>query len=142
MLTRKPWGPNYLRFGLSLESSFDGGSSYNILIDYTMRWVNRLGAEWKNQVQFGETHLFFSEFYQPVFPTRALFIAPYFRWEQRFNDVYYGDDVIARYRIRQQQWGADLASSSGPMENCGWAMCGTRCRHATRSGFRVFRQST
>jgi NTE family protein len=104
----KPWGPNYLRFGLSLESSFDGGSSYNILIDYTMRWVNRLGAEWKNQVQFGETHLFFSEFYQPVFPTRTLFIAPYFRWEQRFADVYYGDDVIARYRIRQQQWGADL----------------------------------
>jgi NTE family protein len=104
----KPWGPNYLRFGLSLQSSFDGGSDYNLLVDYTMRWVNRLGAEWKNQVQFGEEHRFFSEFYQPVFPTRTLFIAPYFRWEQRFLDVFYGDDVIAQYRVRQRQWGADL----------------------------------
>ena len=104
----KPWGPNYLRFGLSLQSSFDGGSDYNMLVDYTMRWVNRLGAEWKNQVQFGEQHLFFSEFYQPLFPTRTLFIAPYFKWEQRFDDIYFFDDIIARYRVRQQQWGADL----------------------------------
>jgi NTE family protein len=104
----KPWGPNYLRFGLSLESSFDGGSDYNVLIDYTMRWVNRLGAEWKNQVQFGEQHMFFSEFYQPLFPTRTLFIAPYFRWDQRYINLFLGDDVIATYRIRDLQWGADL----------------------------------
>jgi NTE family protein len=104
----KPWGPNYLRFGLSLESSFDGGSEYTVLVDYTMRWVNRLGAEWKNQIEFGGRHLFFSEFYQPLFPKRTLFVAPYFRWEQRFDDVFYGDDVLAQYRIRQLQWGADL----------------------------------
>jgi NTE family protein len=104
----KPWGPYYLRFGLSFGSSFDGGSQYNFLVDYTMRWVNRLGAEWKNQVQFGEEHLFFSEFYQPVFPTRTLFIAPYFRWDQRFIDFFFGDDVIATYRVRDLQWGADL----------------------------------
>ena len=104
----KPWGPNYLRFGLSLESSFDGGSEYNVLIDYTMRWVNRLGAEWRNQVQFGGRHLFFSEFYQPVFPTRTLFVAPYFRWDQRFDNLYLGDDVMAQYRIRDRMWGADL----------------------------------
>ncbi len=104
----KPWGPNYLRFGLSLESSFDGGSEYNMLIDYTLRWVNRLGAEWRNQVQFGGRHFLFSEFYQPLFPTRTLFFAPYVRWDQRFENLYLKDDVVAQYRIRDRLYGVDL----------------------------------
>ena len=41
----KSWGPNYLRAGINLETDFDGESNYNIGVDYTMRWINRLGAE-------------------------------------------------------------------------------------------------
>jgi NTE family protein len=49
--TEKSWGPNYFRAGLNFQTDFDGESTYNILADYTMRWINRLGAEWKNQVR-------------------------------------------------------------------------------------------
>ena len=55
----RSWGPNYLRVGIALESDFKGSSSYNILVDYTRRWINSLGAEWKTQVNLGfsERHL-------------------------------------------------------------------------------------
>ncbi len=104
----KSWGPNYLRAGVNLESDFDGESNYNFGVDYTRRWINRLGAEWKTQLQFGSTKGFFSEFYQPVVPSRLFFIAPHIGWKQDDVDVYRGNDVIAEYRLRTYEGGIDL----------------------------------
>jgi NTE family protein len=104
----KPWGPNYLRMGINLETDFNDKSIYNLGVDYTMRWINRLGAEWKNQLQFGSTKGIFSEFYQPVVPSRLFFVAPHIKWLQDDVDVYRGDDVIAEYRLRTLEGGIDL----------------------------------
>ena len=104
----KSWGPNYLRIGINLETDFDGESNYNIGVDYTMRWLNRLGAEWKTQLQFGSTKGIFSEFYQPVVSSRLFFIAPHIKWMQDDVDVYRGNDVIAEYRLRTFEGGIDL----------------------------------
>jgi len=104
----KSWGPNYLRAGINLETDFDGESNYNIGVDYTMRWINRLGAEWKSQIQFGSTKGIFSEFYQPVVPSRFFFVAPHIKWMQDDVDVYSGKDIIAEYRLRTFEGGIDL----------------------------------
>lgn len=104
----KSWGPNYLRLGINLETDFNDKSTYNLGVDYTMRWINRLGAEWKNQLQFGSAKGIFSEFYQPVVPSRLFFVAPHIKWLQDDVDVYRGDDVIAEYRKRTLEGGIDL----------------------------------
>ena len=37
----KPWGPDYLRFGLNLATDFSAGSSYAILAEHRMTNMNR-----------------------------------------------------------------------------------------------------
>jgi len=104
----KSWGPNYLRAGINLETDFGGESNYNIGVDYTMRWLNRLGAEWKTQLQIGSTKGIFSEFYQPLVPSRLFFVAPHVKWVQDDVDLYHGNDIIAEYRLRTLQGGIDF----------------------------------
>ncbi|MGE5893417.1 MAG: patatin-like phospholipase family protein [bacterium] len=104
----KPWGPNYLRWGINLDASAQGNSNWNILVDYTMRWLNRLGAEWKNEVQVGTSPRLFSEFYQPINYARTFFIAPRIQWEQDLIDLYEGNDILAEYRVRTAEAGIDL----------------------------------
>lgn len=104
----KSWGPNYLRFGLALQSDFKGGSSYNILVDYTRRWMNSLGAEWKTQVNLGNPTGIYSEFYQPLSVTRLFFISPHVEWKQRPYDVFDGKKRVASYLVTSYEGGIDL----------------------------------
>lgn len=104
----KSWGPNYLRFGFALESDFKGESSYNILVDYTRRWVNSLGAEWKTQINLGSPSGIYSEFYQPLSKERLFFVSPHAQWKQEVFDVFDGKDVAASYRITRYDGGIDL----------------------------------
>ncbi len=104
----KSWGPNYFRWGLNFNSSSKGDSTYNILGDYTMRWINRLGAEWKNQVQFGSHMRLLSEFYQPLESSRTLFVAPRVAWDERDINLFQDNDIIAEYRVRETEAGVDF----------------------------------
>ncbi len=104
----KSWGPNYLRFGVSLEDSFDGGTSYNILLDYTRRWVNSLGAEWKTQINLGNPMGIYTEFYQPLSVKRLFFISPHFEWKQQLYDVFDGKHRVASYLVKSYEGGIDL----------------------------------
>jgi len=104
----KSWGPNYLRFGLSLENDFEGTSSYNILLDYTRRWVNSLGAEWKTQVNLGSPMGIYSEFYQPLSVKRLFFVSPWAQWKQDVFDVYDNKKVEASYRVTRYEGGFDF----------------------------------
>jgi NTE family protein len=104
----KAWGPNYLRFGIALESDFKGSSSYNILADYTRRWINSLGAEWKTQVSLGSPSGIYTEFYQPLSVKRLFFISPHAEWRQNPVDVYDGHKRVAEYRIMSYEGGIDF----------------------------------
>ena len=101
------WGPNYLRFGIGLESDFQGWSRYSMLLDYTRRWVNRLGAEWKTQASIGSPGSIYSEFYQPLTKNRLFFISPHVQGKQEIVGLYDGFDRIAEYKISGYQVGID-----------------------------------
>ena len=109
----KSWGPNYLRAGISLESDFKGSTSYNILFDYTRRWMNSLGAEWKTEVNLGSPSGIYSEFYQPLTVDRLFFISPRVQWKQDPVDVYDGHDRVAEYRITSYEGGIDFGIQPG-----------------------------
>jgi NTE family protein len=104
----KAWGPNYLRVGIALESDFKGSSNYNILFDYTRRWMNSLGAEWKTQINLGSPSGIYTEFYQPLSVSRLFFISPHIQWKQDPVDIYDGHDRVAEYRITSYEGGIDL----------------------------------
>jgi NTE family protein len=104
----RSWGPGYLRFGIALESDFEGASGYNILLDYTRRWVNSLGAEWKTQVNLGTPSGIYSEYFQPLNVTRLFFISPHVQWKQDLYNVYDGKKRDAEYRISRHEGGIDL----------------------------------
>lgn len=104
----RSWGPNYLRAGISLESDFKGSTSYNILLDYTRRWMNSLGAEWKTQINLGTPSGIYSEFFQPLSVNRLFFVSPHIQWKQDPVDVYKGHDRLAEYRITSYEGGIDF----------------------------------
>ncbi len=104
----KSWGPNYLRFGVALESDFEGGSKYNILLDYTRRWVDSLGAEWKTQLNLGSVTGIYSEFYQPLTISHLFFISPSALWKRELYDVYAGSHREASYSVASYGGGIDF----------------------------------
>jgi NTE family protein len=104
----KSWGPNYLRFGLNLSTDFAGNSNFNVLADHRMTWLDSFGLEWRNQVSIGQLTRVATEFYQPLDTRRRFFIAPRAEWSQQIDDVFNGDDSIARYRNRRGGGGLDL----------------------------------
>ncbi len=68
----KQWGPNYLRFGLTLSADTQGEGRFNLLMRYLRTQVNSFGAEWRNDVQLGRDRRFASQFFQPLGATGLL----------------------------------------------------------------------
>lgn len=90
-----------IRFGGSLETDFDRVSAFNALFAHSWGLINSLGAEWRNEIQIGETQRFLTEFYQPLGQTMPLFIQPSISYERHAYDVYprdAGSHAIARWK--------------------------------------------
>ncbi len=103
----KSWGPDYLRFGLALQSDFSGDSQFNALVQYRKSWLNHLGAEWTTQLQIGQdTHLA-TTFYQPLNEAGKWFIAPNAYIGQRTRGVFVGEDKVADYLVSEMQGSVD-----------------------------------
>jgi len=49
----KPWGPQYLLFGLGVSNNFDGRGGFNLQLGHRYPWLNASGLEWRNDVVFG-----------------------------------------------------------------------------------------
>lgn len=97
----RSWGLQYLRFGLQIAEDFEGGGNYNLLLGHTRSNLNRLGGEWKNELQVGEEHRLFSEFYQPVSYSGRLFIAPQLEYRSESIDLFSGSRRYAEYRGKE-----------------------------------------
>ncbi|WP_235840059.1 patatin-like phospholipase family protein [Derxia lacustris] len=114
-VSEKSWGPDYLRFGLGLQSDFSTDSSFTLLASYRRTWLNSYGAEWRNDLQLGRHNLLHSEFFQPLDLDRRWFIAPHIDAGLRPLTLYNGDAKLLRYGLAERLAGIDLgldASSS------------------------------
>ncbi len=106
----KSWGPDYLRFGLGLSSDFSGDAYFNLLASYRKTWMNRLGGEWRTDLQVGRTSSLKTEFYQPIDSRGYFFVAPHAGLERRSTTLYEGDNRIARYQQTSTVAGFDVGS--------------------------------
>jgi len=109
----KSWGPNFLRFGISLEDDFEGSTGFNL----TMRWrraeLNSLGAELLTDLQLGTDPLISTEFYQPLRSDSRLFIAPRLIIRQTNQNAFIMDDAAARLRISEALLQLDVGAEIG-----------------------------
>ena len=109
----KTWGPSYLRFGLNLNDDFQGSASYNISANLIATVLNRLGAEWENHIQLGDTPRFFSEFYQPLDYALRYFIAPRIEYKSWNINRYHEGAMLFQYRANAIEAGLDVGQQFG-----------------------------
>jgi NTE family protein len=64
--TEKDWGPHYLRFGLEMETDFEGSGIFNLASSHTMTPINSMGGEWRSEIQLGHDQRITTELYQPI----------------------------------------------------------------------------
>ena len=96
----KSWGPGYLRLGLQLATDFKEDTYFNLIGSYRRVWLDRLGAEWRNNFSIGRTTALATEFYQPLILGEGLFIAPTVFGGQTTHNVFIGNSAVASYRIQ------------------------------------------
>ena len=103
----KPWGPNFLRFGLNLQDDLEGETSFTLAGRLTATQINRRGAEWRNDVRIGEVQLLASELYQPL-SVHGFFIAPRLEYREQNNRLVLDNREISRFRARRLLAAVDI----------------------------------
>jgi NTE family protein len=106
-------GPNYLQFGVTLESDLEGATTFNLSARLTRTAINTLGAEWRTDLQLGTDPRLFSEFYQPLTVSSRWFVAPRIELHQYNLNAYVLDDNVARYRVSEAELGLDIGTELG-----------------------------
>lgn len=98
----KSWGPNYARFGLQLSSDFQGRSVFSAGTRLLFTELNSRGGELVTDVQFGDTSLLRSEFYQPLDLGLNWFVAPRVEFGRNNLDIYdTSGSRVAEYQIEK-----------------------------------------
>jgi NTE family protein len=109
----KSWGPNFLQFGVSLEDDFEGSTSFNLATRMTRAGLNKLGAEWRTDLQLGTDPALTTEFYQPLSFDSRWFVAPRLDIRQSNLGAFAFNDKVARYRISSGDIGLDVGREIG-----------------------------
>ena len=128
--TEKSWGPNYVRFGLSLASDFAGDNQFNAMVQYRRTWLNHLGAEWVSEAQIGQNSFFSTEFYQPLNEPGHWFVAPNFYAGVQTRGVFIDEDKVADYRTTLIQGGLDGGARLGTWGQLRAGACLVECARA------------
>mgnify|MGYP001135942702 FL=1 len=103
----KSWGPNYLQFGIRLADTFEGDSSYNLGVLYTMTAINELNGEVRLGLQVGEDLSAGAEWYQPIDVASRYFVNTGISARRDQYSIFEGDDIVSEYNILR--WGINLA---------------------------------
>ncbi len=107
-VTEKDWGPDYLRLGLQLSSDLGDDAYFNLFGSWRATWLNRYGAEWRNNFVLGNKVAFNTSFYQPLSPRQYAFVEPRLVYINTPLDVYYGNVLLTEYRNQALTASVDL----------------------------------
>jgi NTE family protein len=115
-------GPNYVRFGLSLQEDFQGNSTYDAAMRFVMSEITRSGGEFVWDLQIGQTSLIATEVFIPLSEFSGWFIDPHGRiaaanipWFgiQTNNSTKVDQTEIAQYRLHTYEYGVDFGKQFG-----------------------------
>jgi len=106
-------GPNYLRFGLSLQDDFQGHATYEAAVRFVMSGITRNAGEWVTDFQGGTTSLVSTELFLPLAEFSGWFVMPHVSDEARELYWYNDQSLEAEYRVHTFQYGADFGYQFG-----------------------------
>jgi len=112
-VTEKAWGPNFLRFGLSLSADLQGETLFNLMAGHKRVWLNSLGAQWTNEVILGSTRRYATEFYQPLTLRNLVFASAYGAVQRAPEFIFDGNTRAAEYSVLTETAGADVGIPFG-----------------------------
>jgi NTE family protein len=111
---RNSYGPDYLRFGLSLQDDFHGNAFYNASALLVLSELTSTGAEWVWNVQEGISPRLYSEFFLPLSNYWRWFILPNFQYQATNVPLDNGAlKQIADFRLRDFNYGLDFGRELG-----------------------------
>ena len=106
-------GPNYLRFGLSLQDDFQGTSTYNAAMRFVMSDITRNAGEWVTDLQIGNLSQISTELFLPLARFSGWFVMPHASEQSRDVDVLQGQNLLAEYRVHTFAYGLDFGRQFG-----------------------------
>ena len=115
-------GPNYVRFGLSLQEDFQGNSTYDAAMRFVMSEITRSGGEFVLDLQIGQTSLIATDVFVPLKEFSGWFVDPHARIAAS-NIPWFGiqpngnkavdQAEIAQYRLHTYEYGLDFGKQFG-----------------------------
>ena len=109
----KSWGPNYLKADLGLYASAEGDLTFSLYGRHVHTWMNHLGAEWRNELQFGGDSSISTSFYQPLDISQRFFIEPKLSYSAEFENIFFQDERVARYEFDDAMAQVDFGANAG-----------------------------
>jgi len=106
-------GPNYLRFGLSLQDDFEGHATYDAAVRFVMSDITRNAGEWVTDLQGGTTSLAATELFLPLAQFSGWFVMPHVSDVARDLYIINGQSLEAQYRLHTLQYGSDFGYQLG-----------------------------
>ena len=122
----KPWGPDYLRLGLFLESTATRGAVYGLRGGYQRTWMNSLGGELLATGELGTTDGASIDYYQPLDEHQRIFIEPQASRHNTETSIFEHDRKIGQYTLSETRL-ALLAGAN--LELLGQVRAGWEQRH-------------
>ncbi|MEF8755543.1 MAG: patatin-like phospholipase family protein [Accumulibacter sp.] len=95
----KGWGPNYLRYGINLDTNFQSDSTYTLRAAYHKTLINPLGGELVFGAEIGSSNFLDFDYYQPLDPAQRYFFETNLRYGSLLSTLYQNNDKIAQYRV-------------------------------------------
>lgn len=106
-------GRDFLRFGLTLYSDFEGEADFTALASLRRAWLNRLGAEWRTDLEIGRDKALYGEWYQPASLGSELFVAAYANYRSDFRESGFSQQQPLAYELRTMDAGLEIGSVFG-----------------------------
>ena len=106
-------GPNYLRFGLSLQDDFEGNATYNAAVRFVVTDITRNAGEWVTDLQIGNVSRAATELFLPLAHFSGWFVMPHAATQSRDVDVLTGQNLLAEYRAHTFNYGLDFGRQFG-----------------------------
>ncbi len=106
-------GPNYLRFGLSLQDDFQGNSLYTAAMRFVMSDITRNAGEWVTDFSVGSISGISSELFLPLAQYSGWFVMPHISDQTRDLFVYQQQNLVAKYRLHTFDYGVDFGRQFG-----------------------------
>jgi NTE family protein len=109
----KSWGPNYLKLDLGMFVSQDGDLTFALYGQHVRTWLNSLGGEWRNEVQFGGETFISTSLFQPLDAAHRFFVEPRALYSRSIEDLFRDDERIARYTFEDLAGALDVGVNVG-----------------------------